>query len=225
MDVGFLSLLTRSLLTVLPTPHCLKELHMRTKVLLGAAVVLMLIVSVAAIGSNMGFKIVFSFKPGESNLISLPYCSSYENARSLFRDIPHCESIARLDGASGVIQVYDGKGGTKENFAMFPGEACMVRVRKASTLVVVGSHDPTCSIPLFSSHSNWISVPYHSTATTVGALYRQIPNCLQISFLDPATGTWWSFSGTTQKNDHAVTPGEGLSIQVSQDSTWRPLVY
>ena len=98
---------------------------MRTKVLLGLAVALMLVVSVATIGSNMGFKISIPLlNDGDSttaNWVSLPYYNSYTDAASVKDDIgANFASITRWDNTSHTYKTYTGG---PNNFAITPGEA------------------------------------------------------------------------------------------------------
>ena len=93
---------------------------MRTKVLLTVAVVLMLVVSVATIGSNMGFKISIPLTAGYTNCVSLPYYNSYTDAASIFADVPNCYSVSRFDNSTQAFVDNYGSA-TRNNFSVTPG--------------------------------------------------------------------------------------------------------
>ena len=193
---------------------------MRTKVLLGAAVALMLIVSVATIGSNMGFKISIPLTAGWSNFVSLPYYTSYTDAASLFADIPNVSAVSRWNNSTGNWEDWTGSG---TNFAVIPGEAYVVRVTTTGNWIVVGSHKPALGLAMTQGYSNFIAVPYHTTATNAQALLAQIPNATAISRWNNATGNWedWTGAGT----NFPVTPGEGYVVRVSASASWTPAHY
>lgn len=190
---------------------------MRTKVVLIAAAIVMLIISTVAIGSNMGFKISIQLTAGYSNFVSLPYFNSYTNAQSLFNDIPNVSSVSRWNNATGLWETWIGFG---NNFAITPGECYVVKVRNNATWVVVGSHNPSLALPLTAGYSNFVSVPYHTTATNAQSLFNQIPNVSSVSRWNNATGLWESWIGFG--NNFAITPGEGLVVKVRTTSTWAP---
>ncbi len=109
---------------------------MRTKVVLSVATILMLVIGVAAIASNMGFKINIQLTAGYRNFVALPYFNQYTDAGSLFTDIPNCQSITRWDNPSGSWETWHGRG---TNFALNKGEALLVQVNSSSTWMVAGS--------------------------------------------------------------------------------------
>ena len=107
---------------------------MRTKVLLGLAVALMLVVSVATIGSNMGFKISIPLlNDGDSttaNWVSLPYYNSYTDAVSVKDDIgANFASITRWDNTSHTYKTYTS---SFNNFTITPGEGYLIKTTDGS---------------------------------------------------------------------------------------------
>ncbi len=198
---------------------------MRTKVLLGAAVALMLVVSVATIGSNMGFKISIPLAAGGYlNWIALPYYDSYSNAAAIFSDIPSCTQVSRWDNPSGSYQTWNGVKGT--NFTPVAGEAYLVKVSVAGNWVVVGSHNPGFALSLSGNGAlNWISVPYHTVDTNAAALFSEISSCTQVSRWDNTSGSYQTWNGVKGTN-FTLTPGEGVLVKVSATTVpWTPAHY
>lgn len=193
---------------------------MRKKALLVIAAALFLAVGTLTLGSNMGFKISLALKAGYSNYVSLPYYTSYTNAASLLADIPNSTSVERWDNPSGTFQVWTGRG---TNFQISPGEAYIVNVSTDSTWVVLGSHNPSLALTLTAGYSNYISVPYHSTATNAASLLAQIPNATAVERWDNPSGTFevWTGRGT----NFPITPGEGYIVNVSTTTNWVPAHY
>jgi hypothetical protein len=195
---------------------------MRTKVLLGLAVAVMLIVSVATIGSNMGFKISIPLTAGYNNYVSIPYYNSYTNAGAIFSDVTGATQVKRWDNASGTFQSWNGTRGT--NFSVTEGEAYIITVSSTTNWVVVGSHDPSFALTLTAGYNNHVSIPYHTTATNAGTLFSQITGVTQVKRWDNASGTFQSWNGTRGTN-FTLSPGEGLIVTVSGTGTWTPAHY
>ena len=195
---------------------------MRTRVLLAITALLMAIVSTVAIGSNMGFKISIPLTAGYNNYVSLPYYNSYTNAASIFNDVPNCQFVSRWDNPTGAVQTWNGSRGI--NFTLNKGESYIINVTANSNWVVVGSHDPAFAVPLTAGYNNYISIPYHTTATKAGDLFAQIPNCQFVSRWDNASGAVQTWNGSRGIN-FSLTPGEGLIVNVTATTTWTPSHY
>lgn len=196
---------------------------MRTKLLLVTAAVLMLIVGTVAIGSNMGFKISIPLAAaGASNWVSIPYYNSYTSASSIYNDITGAAQVSRWDNPTGSIQTWAGRG---TDFAVTPGEAYVIKVSSPTNWIVVGSHNPSLSVSLAAGGaSNWVSVPYHTTATSASVLFTQLgPNAAQVSRWDNPTGSIQTWAG--RGTDFPITPGEGVVIKVSSVTPWTPAHY
>jgi hypothetical protein len=103
---------------------------MRTKVLLGAAAALMLMISLVAIGSNMGFKISIPLTTGWANYVSLPYYNSYTNDNAMFSDITACAAVSRWNNATGAWQNY--LGGAVSRFNITAGEGYVITVNSTT---------------------------------------------------------------------------------------------
>ena len=205
---------------------------MRTKVLLGAAVVLMLAVSVATIGSNMGFKISIPLTGNYAiNLVSLPYYNSYTDSASLWSDLvasgitPY--QISYYDSQNGAWVDYFGRG----PFTLPASGGLLIKVTDASPLpwIVVGSHNPAFAFPLTGNYAiNLVSIPYHTTAVTSQDIWNQLVAAgdtpYQISMYDSANGAWVDFFG---RGPFTLVPGQALLIKVTDGSptAWTPSHY
>ncbi len=195
---------------------------MKTKVLFIAAAILVLVVGTAAIASNMGFKISIPLTAGYSNYVSLPYYNSYTTDNSMYSDIPSATGVSRWNNAGGVWQNY--LGGRTSLFNITGGEAYVVTVGASGNWIVVGSHNPGLGVTLTAGYSNYVSVPYHTTATTDNTLYSQITGCTGVSRWNNAGGVWQNYLGgrTSLFN---ITAGEGYVITVSGTTAWTPAHY
>jgi hypothetical protein len=193
---------------------------MRTRVALALAAALMLLISLAAVGSNMGFKITIPLTAGYANYVSLPYYSNYTNAASLLADIPNCTAVKRWDNSTGTYQMYTGRG---TNFTVIEGEGYIVNVSVSGSWVVVGSHDPGFALPLTAGYANYVSIPYHTTATNASTLLSQIPNCTAVKRWDNPTGTYQMYTG--RGTNFPLTPGEAIIVNVGTTCTWAPAHY
>lgn len=193
---------------------------MKRKILLGLVVTGLLSVGVTAIASNMGFKLVRQMTAGWTNFIALPYYNSYANAAQLFADIPSALTVSRWNNATGLFENYTGRG---TNFTVTKGEAYIAFVSANSNWVIVGSHDDVYNLPVTAGYTNFISVPYHTTATNASTLFSQVPNCLTLSRWNNATGLFENWTG--RGTNFALTPGEGLIAFVSANGNWGPAHY
>lgn len=196
---------------------------MRTKVVLVLAAIFMLLVGGTAVASNMGFKITIPLKQGWSNYVSLPYFNSYTNAASLFNDVgPTCVQVSRWNNAIFNFDSWTGLRGT--DFNVTPGEALIIKVSSDTNWIVVGSHNPNLALTLTQGYSNYVSIPYNTTANTAGTLFNQIPGCVQVSRWNNSTFNFDSWTGL-RGTDFNLTPGEGLIVKVSATTTWTPAHY
>ena len=193
---------------------------MRTKVLLATAAVLMLIVSVVAIGSNMGFKISIPLTAGYSNYVSIPYYNSYTTDNTMYSDITGCNGVNRWNNATGAFQSYTGG---RTVFNITAGEAYIVTVSSTTNWIVVGSHNPGLALTLTAGYSNYVSVPYHTTDTTDNQLYSEITGCNGVNRWNNATGAFQSYTGG--RTVFNITAGEGYIITVSGTTAWTPAHY
>lgn len=194
----------------------------RGKLWLAFVTVLALAVAPGTRASNIGFKIIIPLTAGWNNYVSLPYYNSYTNAASIFSDISGCTLVSRWDNPTGAIQSWDGSRGI--NFLVNPGEAYIINVAATTTWLVLGSHNPALALNLTTGWNNYVSIPYHTTATNASTLFSQIPHCTLLSRWDNPTGAVQSWDGSRGVN-FTLTPGEGLIVNVSVTGSWIPPHY
>jgi hypothetical protein len=198
---------------------------MRTKVLLGVAVALMLVVSVATIGSNMGFKISIPLKGGAKiNWVSIPWYNSYSTASAVFNDVTGCAEVGHWLTDTYAPQIYTSP--DDPDFAIAKGEGFYVKVPVDGNWIVVGSHDPGYAVPLKGSTKiNWLSIPYHSTASLASVVFSQVPNCAEVGLW--LTDTYAPQIYTSPDDpDFTITPGTAYYVKISAgDSSWTPAHY
>ena len=203
---------------------------MRTKVLLGAAVVLMLAISVATIGSNMGFKISIAIPANQQKIVSLPYYNNFTDATSLYNDLVASggTSVSVLNYTGTAWQNWSGGGFGQVNFAITSGLAYMVVSTTAFNWIVVGSHNPSLGVATTANLQNLISVPYHATATDAATLYTQLvaAGATGLSVLNYTGTAWqnWSGGGFGQVN-FPLVPGTGVMVVSTAAFAWTPAHY
>lgn len=193
---------------------------MRTRVLLATVAALVLVIGLTAIASNMGFKISIPLTQGATNFVSLPYYSNFANANELYSDVPGCTEVSRWDNGTGAWAPYTGG---RTSWALTPGESVVVLVDTTIDWICVGSHDPTHAVPLTAGYTNFVAVPYHSTAANANQLYTEITDCTEVSRWDNGTGAWSPYTGGRTSWD--LTPGEGVVVLVGTTSNWTPAHY
>ncbi len=200
-------------------------------VLVAAAIGLL---AMPAFASNMGFKLTKNLKApsgsAASNWTSIPWFASYTDASSLRADVGNTAQIWKYNFATNSLIRWQGGGAGQSNFAIVQGEAYDIRVAADNSWVVVGSHDNSKTLnlkaPVGSAASNWVGVPYHTTATDASALRVQVGSTAQIWKYNFATNSLvrWQGGGAGQSN-FAILPGEGYDIRVAADTSWLPAHY
>jgi hypothetical protein len=199
-----------------------------------------LLVSSSAFASNMGFKLVFPLKKPTagvhdgSNWISLPYFNSFatQNAAGIWADLPASKQVIfHYDTAGSFYDPYSGQP-LDNNWAITKGEAYLVGVTADANWTIVGSHDNAYAVPLkkptagVHDGSNWVSVPYHTTAANAAAIWASLPASKQVIFKYDTAGSFYDpYSGQPLDNNWAVTIGEAYLIGVTADTTWTPAHY
>jgi hypothetical protein len=173
----------------------------------------------------MGFKISIPLTAGgASNWVSIPYYNSYTNAASIFNDISNCAQVSRWNIPTRSYQNWFGSAGT--NFNVTPGEGMVVKVSTGVNWIVVGSHNPSLAISLTAGGaSNWVAVPYHTTATNAATLFNDIANCAQVSRWNIPTRAYQNWFGSAGTNFN-LTAGEAVVVKVNTAGvTWTPSHY
>jgi hypothetical protein len=100
----------------------------------------------------------------------------------------------------------------------------LVKVSTGVNWIVVGSHNPSLAISLTAGGaSNWVSVPYHTTATNAATLFNDIANCTLVGRWNIPTRSYqnWVGAGT----NFNLTPGEAVLVKVNAGVSWTPSHY
>jgi hypothetical protein len=188
-----------------------------------------------SLASNMGFKLNYTLKKTAgttaTNWVSLPFFWSGANAQAVCTDIGAAATqIGRYDETTDTfVSWVCGNVGTP--FTLTSGEAIFVKVTTDNTSwVIVGSHNDSASVTLKktagTTATNWVSTPYHTTATNAQGICTQIANATQIGRYDETTDTFVSWVCGNVGTPFTLTPGEGIFIKVTTDGTvWTPAHY
>lgn len=156
-----------------------------------AAVAIIAVVGSVAIASNMGFKlnkaIVFfptSTSQIGNNWTSIPYNNPYGNVGAFCTQTGLIStgltrtSIVVLNENTGVPTTVSCGSTAATSLILIPGKGLQIRqpnlAGALSSIIIVGSHNPTLSITLPKAigavGSYWFSVPYHTTAVSANDL-------------------------------------------------------
>ncbi len=203
--------------------------------------VVTLMLGYGVFASNMFFKLkVDLLGPGVGSLsgkqtIALPFNqqTSLTNAGDLLSDIPSAVSISRFVQATDSLVFY--AAGSGEDFPLVKGEAYYVQVSSDDSYLIVGTHDPSFSVPLRgpqggSTGTTFYAYPYHSVATTAGELINEINGFVganrveQVSKYIRSADVVEFYTGHTGTNFNLV-PGEGYLIKVNSDLSFVPRHY
>jgi hypothetical protein len=217
---------------------------MRFKKISVLVLVAFLGLSSAALASNMGFKLTYALGGTNSyqNWISLPYNYAGNTAADLFTDLggdAFVYYVSYWDEAAGVNIFYFGYDAPPDsvNFTLDETKSYLVGVWASTNFVIVGSHNPSAVVQLSgtNSYQNWISVPYHTTASNAAALFSEIQGDLgdpgdlyYISYWDEAAGInvfYFGYVAPPDSVNFALSPGQGILVGVFNAGTWTPAHY
>jgi hypothetical protein len=197
--------------------------------LVWAAVVLLLVGS-AAIASNMGFKINIPLTSGVNSYVSIPYYNSYTTAATLRNDInAGIGGTATVYGYNGTLwQRYAGGGLGQVNFNVTAGQGYGVLPAVTGNWILVGTHNPTLALAFTSGVNNYVSVPYHTTATTAATLRNEINAAIGSTVtLYNYNGTLWqryAGGGLGQVNFN-LTAEKAIGVLPVGTGNWTPAHY
>jgi len=211
---------------------------MKTKIILLVVTLLILAIALTTASSNMGFKLSQTLDASITKYVSIPYYNSYgtQTAQLLRNDIYlACGSTGTLHTYTwngSAWQRYSGGGVGQVNFALTPGIGYQVFSSVGTTnWVVVGSHNPATTIPLVASVTKYVSVPYHTTATTAQLLRNEIylacrsTGTLHVYNWNGSAWQRYSGGGVGQVN-FAITPGIAYQVFSSVGAAgWVPNHY
>jgi hypothetical protein len=203
---------------------------MKRNVLLVLAAVAVLAIGSAAIASNMGFKISIPLTAGTNSYVSIPYYNSYTDAASLRNDINAAISgTATVYAYNGTLwQRYAGGGFGQVNFTITPGQGYGVLPAASGNWIVVGSHNPSLALSFTAGTNSYVSVPYHTTATTAQLLRNEIDAAIGSTVtLYNYNGTLWqryAGGGFGQVNFN-LTAGSAVGVLPAGSGSWTPAHY
>jgi hypothetical protein len=203
---------------------------MKRNVLLVLAAVAVLAIGSAAIASNMGFKISIPLTAGVSSFVSIPYYNSYTDAASLRNDINAAISgTATVYAYNGTIwQRYAGGTIGQVNFTITPGQGYQVSPAASGNWIVVGSHNPSLAISFTSGVTSFVSVPYHTTATTAQLLRNEIDAAIgsTVTLYNYNGSIWQRYAGgTIGQVNFNITAGSAVQVAPAASGSWTPAHY
>lgn len=213
-----------------------------------------LLVAGPLLASNMGFKLNMVLKGPDAytgsgdNWISLPsFFMTNPMASDLATDMANSgitvTQISKFDPITKAFTDYLPDLGF-DDFAVTPSTSILVKIDPNGgdkTWIVVGSHNDAATYTLYRDDAysgtadNWISVPYHETATTASALATELDTAFgagsiaQISKFDPVTKAFTDYLPDLGFDDFNITAGQGVLIKVSPTASgnlsWVPAHY
>jgi hypothetical protein len=189
------------------------------------------------VASNMGFKLNYPLRAGSgtsvsgNNMLALPYNRQVgiDTAKDLFLDITAAgttQSLGKFLPATDTYQLYSFG---SEDFGLAEGEGYLVKMQNDADYIVVGSHNPSASVPLNAggagsiAGNNLYAPPYHSTAATAKDLFLEIATAQSIGKFLPATDTYQLY--TFASEDFALTPGEAYLVKMQTSKNFSPAHY
>jgi hypothetical protein len=134
-------------------------------------------------------------------------------------------SVSRYVESSNGVDLYPGV-----NFSLTPGEGYFVRMSANVNYIVVGSHNPSQSVPLNSAGvgsfngTNFVAYPYHSTSANAQGFMNEIGSTSVISvsrYVESSNGVDL-YPGV----NFTLVPGEAYFVRMSSDVLgWLPAHY
>jgi hypothetical protein len=127
-----------------------------------------------------------------------------------------------------VWQRYAGGGIGQVNFTITPGVGYQVLPATSGNWIVVGSHNPGLALSFTASSTAFVSVPYHTTATTAQLLRNEIDAAIgSTATLYNWNGTVWqryAGGGIGQVNFN-ITAGTAVQVLPAAGGSWTPAHY
>jgi hypothetical protein len=189
---------------------------MTRKTLLTLSLATVLVAGGLVVASNMGFKFVPNLvTPGVDHWLAVPYNNNYSVANDVCKDIgPTAILVGRFDSPTQIRYDWTCPWGT--SFTVTSGEGLFVRVNASSTPVIVGSHDPNLTIPqggFTVGVDNFLSIPYHTTATVANDVCAEVGNATLVSRFDTPTAIRYDWTCPWGTN-FTINIGEALAVRV-----------
>jgi hypothetical protein len=197
----------------------------------GVAASLSICVCGLVLASNMSFKVVPSIPTADPDVydISLPLVNNYTDLASVFNDInasAGCEA-AQVTVFNSDQTSCSWTGPFSCNTALQPGEGVRVSTVSAgcSGWVIVGAHNPAFvyGFSIVDPGIYHMSIPYHTTALTLGDIFNSIPGAVEVCKFNPDQ-TSCCFTGLVSCDD-TVEYWKAYRISVTAPTTWVPPHY
>ena len=210
---------------------------------MGGAVV---VLAGLAMASNMGFKLNYTLQTNAAgnnlNWVSLPYFNNYTVAEDVVTDVDgDCgagtvSNVKKFDPYNNSYTTHF-PGSSKNNFTIDTGISYGVKVSASCTWIIVGSHDDnydpggSSSVNLILSGGgistdNWVSVPYHTTLSNAEDLCGEIGSTASsVRMFDTPNNSYTTHICGSTKNKFSLTPGLGVAVRVSSNTSWHPSHY
>jgi len=220
---------------------------MKHRRLFAAAVALVFTVTTGVLwGSNMGFLINCTLQAPAAgvsrsgiNTLNLPWQSNLPSAAALMTDIGFAATanVQRFITATDSLEVFTGrKGSPSPNFPLAAGSCLFVTMNVATPYVIEGSDVPGLVLPLQApgagismSGTNFVAVPYHSTADTALELMTEIgfASVANVQRFITATDSLQVFTGRkgSPSPNFPIVPCECYFIRMSAAVMWVPTHY
>jgi hypothetical protein len=223
-------------------PPCLST------IVIGAAVVIGLLAG-GVLASEMGFQVVFTIDGPDggatsatgTNYLALPYVprQGLGTARDLWNDLGSNPDIliSRHIKATNGFNFYGSATDLPPNgWNLVAGEGYIVKVAQDSTYRILGLHDSTVDVVLIGADNpasldgtNFLGVPYHTTAANARALYEELGGGdVYISRHIRATDSFNFYGYSTDilpPNGWSLVFGEALIVRVPSDIVYHPSHY
>ncbi len=202
----------------------------KTRLILPALVILLGAGSLFA--SNMGFKLVYQLHATAgstgTNWVSLPYYWSGTTAADVCNDITGATEIGMYNESTDLFSTWT-CGGKGTPFSLTPGEAVIARAPDLTNWTLVGSHNPALAITLYATAgttgTNWVSVPYHTSATTAASICTEIPTATEVGKYNESTDLFSTWTCGGKGTPFSLTVGEGIIVRAPNLTTWTPAHY
>jgi hypothetical protein len=172
-----------------------------------------------AVGSNMGVMARLTLDTLRRDYWgSIPYRTDILTAQDLCATVgPSATLVSKFD--SNAVARTDWACPFGDNFSITPGDGVFIRVDAASELLLLGAHDPGVQVPsggfAHPLRDYYISLPYHTSASSANDVCGQIPNAALVSRFDTKSGVledWTCPFGT----NFGLRTGEALRVRVTE---------
>jgi len=150
------------------------------------------------------------------NMITAPLDNGW-TAETLGQNITGCTTVSMFNGSTQTFTTHV-VGSPHDDFAILDGMGYFIYLTQDSYLNMTSLPIASVSVPIY---TGWDLIGwYHDDATTADSLGCNITDCSIVSMFNGSTQTFLSHVPGSPHDDFPVTPGMGLFIYASSDSTW-----